>query len=166
MGDIRELPANTVDFPVRLCAELGPEWKSAVEDLLFFNPQQALVERQILQTIHAFGLPRVLISGQSLRIVVGKSLIVGTLFAMVRQNDREQLAGLVLFLRHGTDMICLHLSVDEMYTQRGIHSKMEIAARLLDEVRRIGIRIAGVDYLGIYYKRNGWYKIPLATKFR
>ena len=164
MGLMTELPLNRGSISVRICAELAPEWKSPVEELLFFNPRQALVEKQILASIHAFGLPRVVLQGQTLRVVVGESMVVGTLFALVNQGDEEQLAGLLLFLRREAELVCLHLSIDEPFAMRGAHADLKVAACLLDELRHIGLRIVGVEHLAIYYQRNGWYKLPLSTK--
>ena len=149
---------------VRLRAELPAEWREAVEDLLFFNPQQARLEEKILETIHAFGLPKVVARDGRLGIEVGDGLRLGTLFAMAERDGESQLAGLLLFLRQGTELLCLHLSVDEEYSARGPRASLRVAAHLLDEVRRIGARIAGVEHIGIYYRREGWYKLPLKTR--
>jgi hypothetical protein len=164
MGLITELPMIDGRAWVRLCAELTPEWKESVEELLFFNSQQAQIEKQILESIQAFGLPRVVLHDGVLRIVVGGSIVVGTLFALVNQGDAEQLAGLLLFLRRANELICVHLSIDELFTMRGPYAELKVTVCLLDELRHIGTRIAGVEYMAIYYKRNGWYRLPLSTK--
>jgi len=140
------------------------DWKTEVEELLFFNPQQAALEREILATIRAFGVPRVVVNNGRLEVEVGKGLVLGTLFARVATEDGEKLVGVVLFLRKGAGVLCLHLSVDELYSLRGPHAGLRVAAHLLDGVREIGARIAGVDHIEIYYKQTGWQRLPLTVR--
>lgn len=149
---------------VHICAELPVDWKAEVEELLFFNPRQAALEREILATIRAFGVPRVVAKNDRLSIEVGNGLALGTLFAQVASDDGVELAGVLLFLRKGAGLLCLHLSVSESYLFRGPHSAMCVAAHLLDGVREIGTRIAGVDHIEVYYKRMGWQKLPLTAR--
>lgn len=151
-------------LPVHLCAELSADWKTEVEELLFFNPQQAALESEILATIHAFGAPRVVVKNERLSIEVDNGLALGTLFALVPSEDGTELAGALLFLRKGAGMLCLHLSVGESYSFRGSHSALCVAAHLLDGVRKIGARISGVDHIEVYYKRTGWQKLPLTAR--
>ena len=150
--------------PVRLCAELPADWKEELEELLFFNPQQAALENEILAAIRAFGVPRIRAEEGRLRIEVGNGLTVGTIFALVDTTDGACLAGALLFLRKGTGLLCLHLSVDESYSCRGPQASLSVAAHLLDGVRKIGARIAGVDHIEVYYKRLGWQRIQLTTR--
>ncbi len=150
--------------PVQICAELPVDWKDEVEGLLFFNPRQAALENEILAAIHAYGVPRVLVNNKRLRIEVGNGLVLGTLFALVSSGEGTELVGVLLFLRNGAGMLCLHLSVKDSYAFRGHHAELCVAARLLDGVRMIGARIAGVDHIDVFYKRMGWQVIPLKTK--
>lgn len=152
------------DSEVRLCAQLGAEWKEAVEDLLFFHPRQAQLEEEILATIHAFGLPRVLVRGELLSVEVGAERAVGALFALVGRGREEELAGLLLFLRQEHRLLCLHLSVLEEYTFHGPRASLRVAARLIDGLRRIGTQLAGVRQVDIYYKRDGWHPLPLTLQ--
>ena len=149
---------------VQLCAELPVDWKTEVEELLFFNPQQAVLESEILATIHAFGIPRVIAKNGRLSIEVGNGLVLGTLFAQVATKDGVELAGVLLFLRKKAGILCLHLSVGESYSLRGSLGDLCTAAHLLDGARKIGARIAGVDHLEVYYKRTGGQAIPLTTR--
>jgi hypothetical protein len=149
---------------VRLCAELSAEWKEPVEELLFFNPQQALLGKKILETIHAFGLPRILSRHGRLNIELGDSTAPGVLFALVGAGEEEHLAGLLLFLRKNAGLLCLHVSVAEDYVSRGPRASLRVAMRLFDELRKIGTRIAGVNHIEVYYKRSGWQRLPLTTR--
>ncbi len=149
---------------VRLCAELSAEWKESLEELLFFNPQQALLEKKILETIHAFGLPRIIDHHGRLSIELGDSTAPGALFALVGAGEDEHLAGLLLFLRKDAGLLCLHMSVAEDYSSRGPRASLRVAMRLLDELRKIGSRIAGVNHIEVYYKRSGWQRLPLTAR--
>lgn len=149
---------------VRLCAELSADWKDRVEELLFFNPLQALLEERIMKAINAFGLPRVVLHDSVLRVEVGDATPVGTLFALVHREGADHLAGLLLFSRNQSELLCLHLSVDEAYAARGPYASLRIAARLLEELRRIGTRIAGVEHIALYYRHGGWYNLPIGVK--
>lgn len=156
-------PLSQTNDSVHLCAELTVEWKAEVEELLFFNPRQAVLAREILSTIRAFGIPRVVVRNGRLRIEIGNGLVLGTLYAQAVSEDGLELVGVLLFLRKGTGILCLHLSVGEAYSLRGAHALMCIAPCLLDGLRKIGTRIAGVDHIEIYYKQSGWRKIPLTV---
>ena len=152
------------DSPVHLSAELPADWKEEVEELLFFNPQQAVVAKKILATIRAFGMPRVTVANDRLQVVLGNGLALGTLFARVATPEGDELAGILLFLRRGAGLLCLHLSVAEAYSFRGPHARLGVAARLLDGARRIAGRIAGLDHIEVYYGRLGWQKLPLTVR--
>mgnify|MGYP003599592482 FL=1 len=152
------------NHPVQLCAELPVDRKTEVEELLFFNPQQAAMENEILAAIRAFGVPRVVAKGGKLSIEAGNDLVLGTLFAQVASKDGMELAGVLLFLRKGAGMLCLHLSVNEAYSFWGPRGDLCTPAHLLDGARIIGTRIAGVDHLEVYYKRTGWQKIPMTVR--
>lgn len=152
------------DSPVHLSAELPVDWKAEVEELLFFNPQQAVAAKKILATIRAFGMPRVTVANDRLHVVLGDGLTLGTLFARVATPDGDELAGVLLFLRRDTGLLCLHLSVAEAYSLRGPHAGLGVAARLLDGARRIAGRIAGLDHIAVYYNRLGWQKLPLTVR--
>lgn len=152
------------DSPVHLSAELPADWKEELEELLFFNPQQAAVANKILASIRAFGMPRVTTHDGRLKVEVGNGLALGTLFARAATPEGDELAGVLLFLRREAGLLCLHLSVAEAYTSRGPQAALGVAARLLDGARRIAGRIAGVDHLEVYYGRLGWQKLPLAVR--
>lgn len=149
---------------VHLCAELPADWKEDLEQLLFFNPQQAALENEILATIRAYGIPRTRVEAGHLRVEVGHGLVVGSIFAMVDMVDGMFLAGALLFLRKGAGLLCLHLSVDESYSFRGPHASLKIAARLLDGLQKIAACIAGIDHVDLYYKQKGWQSIPLTAR--
>lgn len=149
---------------VRIVGALDIDWRERVEELLFFNPQQALLEQRILKSICVFGLPRVLPDGRSLRVEVGASQPVGTLFALVERDGGDDLAGVLLFLRREAELTCVHLSIAEQYTARGARASLRVTGHLLDGLRAIGMRIAGVEYIAIFYKEQGWYTLPLSTR--
>ena len=159
-------PTPSANHSVHLCAELPAEWKEELEELLFFNPQQAALENEILASIRAFGIPRIRVEEDRLRIEVGNGLVVGTLFALADTEDGTCLAGALLFLRKDTGLLCLHLSVDESYSFRGPHASLGVAAHMLDGLREIGARIVGIDHVEIYRRRMGWQKIQLTTRLK
>lgn len=156
-------PAALDHSPLVLCAELPPEWKEELDAILFANPLQAALERQILATIREFGLPRTRIEDGRLRIVLDDGLVLGSLFALAESDEGTALAGALLFLRKGPAILCLHLSVDEPYALGRPRAPLRVAARLLDELRRIASLIVGVDRVEIFCKRAGWLRLPLSS---
>ena len=149
--------------PLSICAELPPEWKEELDALLFDNPRQAALERQILATIREFGLPRTRIADGRLRIALDDGIVLGSLFAIVESEEGAALAGALLFLRKNSAMLCLHLSVDEPFALGRPRASLRVASRLLEELRRIASLIAGVDRVEIYCKRAGWMRLPLSS---
>lgn len=152
------------DNHVHIYGELSVDWKSEVEELLFFNIQQAFFKSEILATIRMFGVPRVVAKNGILSVEMGNGLILGTLFALVDSKEGTELAGVLLFLRKGAGLLCLHLSVEEAYSFRGPHAALCTATHLLDGARKIGSRIAGVEHIEVCYKKTGWRKISLTTR--
>jgi hypothetical protein len=151
-------PASTV----QILATLDADWKEQVEDLLYFNPKQAALKDRILESIQLYGVPRIEATGGNVRITLDGRVEPGSLFALVKHDEAESvLAGLILYLRRETGLICLYMSVSGDYTARGPHACHGVALRLLDAVQHVGLRIRGVDHIEVY-NRACWYKIPLA----
>ena len=149
-------------FTLQICADLKEQWKGAVEQLLFFNPQQVLWVNQIRAAVKAYGNPRIHVVDHRLRITVGHNITVGTLFALVNSTEGEALAGILLFLRKATGLICLHISIGKIYSSRGHYAHLRVTNHLLDSLRSIGSRIVGVDHIEVFYNRMGWLKLPLS----
>lgn len=153
-------PGQPPDPEVDLLAALDEAWRETVEDLLYFNPQQAALKDRILESIQLYGAPRVESVGGKLRITLDGKVEPGAFFALVDQKDEVVLAGLVLYLRRDAGLVCLYMSVVEDYTAHGPCARHGVAFRLLNAVQRVGMRIQGVDHIEIF-NRDRWYKIPL-----
>ncbi len=128
--------------------------RSAVEDLLFFNPRQFRVRDGILDSLEKFGHPRIEENAGGLSIRVGNSE-AQALFAtdLDRRNDAP--IGLVVFLRTSQDEVAImHLAVDPDYALQGRQADLGLGIILLEKVREIVSRIVGVRRITLQYRQQ------------
>src|SRR5215471_1780130 len=91
------------------------ECRSALEDLLFFNPSQHKVREGIINSLAHFGHPRLEESPAGLTVRVGNHE-AQTLFAYDRDRRQPDPIGVVVFLRTSPEEIAImHVAVHPDY---------------------------------------------------
>lgn len=127
------------------------KYREAIEELLFFNPQQDRARAGILNSLRRFGLPRLKDVANGLEIQVDE-YETQTLFAYDQEESQKGPAGIVVFLRSGADELgIIHIAVRPEYSLSGRHADLGLTFRLVDEVRRVGHRIKGIERLVFFY---------------
>jgi hypothetical protein len=133
-------------------SDLSPDYRSALEDLLFFHPQQAELVEAIVGSIDAYGPPRVVAAEGRLGVEVERLPGLQMLCALRRAEDTEALVGVVLYGRPVVDrLVVVHLAVAEHYCSDGDHADLMLPVRLLERVRRVAQQLKGVEVVVMPY---------------
>jgi hypothetical protein len=130
-------------------------WCNEVESLFFFNPQQSAWIESIRDNVAAFGAPQIVARGERISLGIPER-DAQCLFACDRSGQPSAPVGVVLYLRTAPHLLrILHLAVGPDYAERGPLAAYGLALRLVDEVRALGRRIAGVSRVQLPYRSRG-----------
>ncbi len=130
------------------------KYRQAIEDLLFFNPQQDRARAGILNSLKHFGPPRLKETATGLEIQVDE-YATQTIYAYNQDEPQKGPAGIIVFLRNGADELgIIHIAVRPEYSLSGRHAEEGLIFRLVDEVRRVGHRIKGIKRLLFFYHKE------------
>lgn len=135
------------------------KYRKAVEELLFFNPQQDRARAGILNSLKRFGLPRLKEIANGLEIQVDGSE-AQTIFAYDQDASQKGPIGIIVFLRSGVgELGIIHIAVRQEYSLSGDHAIAGLTFRLVDEVRKIGHRIKGIEQVLLFYHKECWLHV-------
>ncbi len=128
--------------------------RSALEDLLFFNPQQHRVRDGILNSLEQFGHPRLEETSDGLSVRVGDHE-AQTLFVYDRDRRRREPVGVVVFVRTApTDIAVMHVAVHPDYALQGRRGGVGLGVTLVEKVREIAARIVGIQRVVFFYRQE------------
>jgi hypothetical protein len=128
--------------------------RAALEDLLFFNPQQFRVREGIINSLEQFGHPRLEETAGVLSVRVGNHE-AQTLFAYDRDHRGSEPVGVVVFLRTSpTEIAIMHVAVHPGYALQGRHAGVGLGVTLVEKVKEIASRIVGVQKLVFFYRQE------------
>lgn len=130
-----------------------PAWmRGDLETLLFFNSRQHRVRQEIEQTIERFGAPEIVEHDGWLRVRVAGLAEVQSLFAVQEENGRARPVGAVIYVRETFERITVvHVGVADDYAIGGRHASERVLPRLMQEIRRIARRTAGIERVELAY---------------
>ncbi len=146
--------------PIRITSVLPLAQRDELERITFFNPQQSRVTEPLLQSVHRYGVPKIVEDGPNLRFTVRDFGQVQSLYALDdpdrdERDSADRLVGVVLFVREPQDsLLVLHLAVHEDYTAHGPWAVMWITPRLMSAVRALALRIRGVRWVRFLYPHS------------
>jgi len=140
---------------IRMSSTLPITYRPELERIVFFNPEQGQVTAALVASVRRYGVPEAVEIEACLRFKVRAFGEVQTLFAFDDTEDVPHLAGMVMFTREShKSMLLLHLAIHEHYTARGFHARAGVTARLLAAVRRLSLRVRGVQSLRMIYPHS------------
>jgi hypothetical protein len=147
--------AGEFEFASAVDASLRKE----VESLFYFHPRQHALSGSIRESVGEFGAPEILTRGE--RICIGiPQRDAQCLFAVHRTRRAGVPVGVVLYLRTQADVLrILHVVVGPGYEHGGRFGGCDLAACLVDEVRRVAARIGGVRRVGLPYLRERYLSV-------
>jgi hypothetical protein len=132
---------------VSITSKLSANQRAALEQVLFFNANQDRVRDGIEQSIATYGVPEIVEQDGHLRIRVGTTEGVQSLFAVSAEGAP---IGVAVFVRVAEDrFVILHLGVA---TPAGDRATASVLTKLLHEIRGAARRTRGVDRIELVYK--------------
>lgn len=144
-----------------ITSRLGPEHRSALEQLLFFNTQQELVRHRIVETIERYGMPEVVEREGALRIRLAGATDAQSLFAVGVDAPSEPV-GVALFVRENEErFVIVHIGVAPDYAAGGPHADALVFFQLLQAIRAAARRTRGVRYVDLLYGAGRTRQIPV-----
>ena len=127
--------------------------KPALENLLFFNPRQALVRDGIVHSLAEFGHPRLAETNDGLSVSVGNHE-AQTLFAFDLDREADPV-GVVVFLRTSpAEIAIMHVAVNPDYALQGKRAGAGLGVALIEKVKEIASRIVGVERIVFFYRKE------------
>lgn len=132
---------------VSITSKLAASQRAALEQVLFFNENQYRVRDGIEQSIATYGVPEIVAQEGNLRIRVGSTEGVQSLFAVAADGAP---VGVAVFVRIAEDrFVILHLGVA---APAGHRANSSVLIKLLHEIRAAARRTRGVDRIELVYK--------------
>jgi hypothetical protein len=125
--------------------------RKALEDLLFFNGQQARVRNRIVESIESYGLPEIVESEEALRIRLSGRDDAQSLFALTSEPAPE-LAGAVVYVRDRRErFVVVHIAVADGHASDGPYAAQHVLLRMLTAVRAAAAVTTGVRMVDFFY---------------
>lgn len=123
----------------------GAEHRRELEELLFLNPRQHIVRAAIVEGIEKYGVPKIAVENDRLRVKLDGNIEVQTLFAVASSLFQSRLAGVMIYTRLDPETILLlHMAVAADFSSHGRHRKQMLALRFVEQLRGIAARVKGV----------------------
>jgi hypothetical protein len=137
-------------------------YKDELERIFFFNTNQKRYQKKIEEAIELYGVPHIFTDENNIIFTFDKITSFQTLYALDNDSDSAVLLGIIHFYRDfPSNMKIIHIAVDEDCSFSGEYTEETIAARLVDEVRKISSAIRNVKTISLPYSN---YKISLNTE--
>lgn len=131
---------------------LGNEHYDALEQILFFNPQQDKALSGIHHSVDEYGVPSIVVEGDRLRVAVTGLPGTQTLFALHKSNTEVDVAGVMVYARTDPEnLVLLHIAVKQEYTRSGIYADEMLVSRFMTQLRDIARRLKGVRSITLKY---------------
>lgn len=135
-------------------SSLSPEHRERIVQILFFNAHQAIATKSVAFVAERYGLPRVTVEDERLRVGLAGAIQTQTLFAVLRERSGEHPVGVVVYTREGDALVVLYVAVHEDFSSRGPRADRKLLIHMTKEIRAIARRVKGVDSLLVYLGRS------------
>jgi ribosomal protein S18 acetylase RimI-like enzyme len=133
--------------------------RPALEELMFFNSRQFRVRKGIVHSQEKFGHLRIEDTDGSLSVRVG-DCGAQTLFVYDQDRGQNDPIGVVVFLRTcPAELAIVHIAVHPHYALQSQHSGLGLGVTLIEKVKEIASRIAGVRQITLHYRQEIVIKI-------
>jgi hypothetical protein len=135
-------------------SKVSSQSRPALEELMFFNPDQFRVREGIVSALHKFGHPRIeeTAGGISIRVA---DMETQTLFAFDRDRHGGDPVGVVVFIRTCPHEIAImHIAVHPDYAMQNDRAGLGLAIVLIEKVKEIALRIVGVTQILFFYRSD------------
>jgi hypothetical protein len=135
-------------------SKVSKQSRAALEELMFFNPRQFRAREGIVNSLEKFGHPRLVETTDGLSVRV-EDHEAQTLFVFDKDRLGNDPIGVVVFLRTSpAEVAIMHVAVHPDYSLQGEHSGIGLGIILVEKVKEIAARIAGVKQVIFFYRRE------------
>ncbi|HEY3932943.1 MAG TPA: hypothetical protein VGM58_11325 [Verrucomicrobiae bacterium] len=135
-------------------SKVSKQSRAALEELMFFNPRQFRAREGIVNSLEKFGHPRLVEANDGLSVRVADHE-VQTLFVFDKDRLGNDPIGVVVFLRTSpAEVAIMHVAVHPNYSLQGEHVGIGLGIVLVEKVKEIAARIAGVKQVIFFYRRE------------
>ena len=168
---------------------VDPSQREELERLLFFNQNQDKVQEELPLLIRRYGMARVIVSNDRLRVVLDSSPEPQTLFALeeagvaspqtdgsIPQNPAhlaeragtkksdgpDRLVGVMVYLREHDTLSLIIAAVREDYAGARSDRKEPLARSMVDVLREIARRVKGIRSVTVFPGTSREKKLPPA----
>jgi hypothetical protein len=149
---------------ITVTSRLPAHLRADLEALLFFNARQHRMRHEIEQTIERFGLPEIYEHNGSLRVRVAGLPEVQWLYAVHHESGHARPVGAVVYVRDAFDRFTVvHIGVADDYAAGGEHACERVLFRLVQEIRRVARRTAGIRHVELAYSQSRPREAPRAA---
>lgn len=137
---------------VHFTSELSADRLGQLENLMFFNENQAQYRDALVESIERFGEPRIRNEQGLLRVHTTRLGEVQTLFAVEHRLDAHRPIAVAVYTRTANDtMTLLHIVVHRDFAATGPFAKEMVTLKLVQEVVRAASRIKDIQKVEILY---------------
>jgi hypothetical protein len=138
---------------IRVTSLIPSDYRDELEQLFFFNSQQATHRSSIVRSVEKYGSPRLVERLGGLRIEIPRAAEAQTLYAIADAPQGPLLAGVVVYTRFSNDELeILHMAVDSTEGPDSIGKP--VARILVEELCRIARRVKGIRSIRLPYERG------------
>jgi hypothetical protein len=135
-------------------SKVSKQSRAALEELMFFNPRQFRAREGIVNSLEKFGHPRLVETADGLSVRV-EDHEAQTLFVFDKDRLGNDPIGVVVFLRTSpAEVAIMHVAVHPDYALQGGYSGTGLGIILVEKVKEIAARIAGVERVIFFYRRE------------
>jgi len=143
-------------------SRLAASYRAELESLLFFNAHQQDLSPHIVELVEKYGAPRIVETSGVLRLAVGESLDVQSLYALAENGENRDLVGALIYTRSDPEtLLLLHIAVKEDYAAAGQRARELLTLRLLTKLREIARQLKGVRSISVLYAPGVTRGIPV-----
>jgi hypothetical protein len=137
---------------VHFTSELSADRLGQLEELLFFNENQAQYRNVVVESIERFGEPRIRNDRGLLRVHTSRLGEVQTLFAVEHRLDAHRPVAVAVFARTATDtMTLLHIAVHRDFAATGPFANEMVTMKLVGGVAKSSARIKDIRKVEMLY---------------
>lgn len=127
-------------------------FRDALERVVFFNPNQNGVQSAIVEAVALYGNPEIVSRRSGISLVLTSAPDAQCLFALAPANGSVRLAGVLVYVRRGDQLVIVHIAVATATSWSA--STRDIARSMIRTLRRVAQRLRGVDRLVLFYGRR------------
>ena len=139
---------------VSVQSSVSPDYRAALERLVFFNPRQHEARDAIVDALDTYGALAIASGPEGLGVTVSMRPDAQCLFVMVPRRGRLDLAGGLVYLRTSREELkILHIAIAGRYCARARVS-LDLVKHLLRTVRATAHRLRGIERVTVLYRRG------------